>query len=316
MTLGRPSVKITGAGLTLTASEAGLSALRIRLSRGSHDEAELLLWPRSKLVSLRPGDELSIQLGYVDQEVDVWAGVVSTARYEAGALVITGHAPTLLLSGERKSRTYVSQTVADIVRDLASSITVDAADVTTTFSYYAVDHRRSVWGHLLDLAELCGAEISCSPTGGLRFQPVNVAPTRVRFRYGAELLSWRVGTNREPDAGTWVPHGSASDAGAARWHWVHSDPTAGAGEARVAGAFHASDQADALSNAARDGAKRAAVGGEIELVGRADLRAGDAFSLADLASGDPGPLRALAVLHELDAARGFRTRVQVEGASP
>ena len=42
---------------------------------------------------------------------------------------------------------------------------------------------------------------------------------------------------------------------------------------------------------------------------------GDVFGLSDLPAGDPGPLRARAVTHRLDAAHGFRTRARVEGAA-
>ena len=53
-----------------------------------------------------------------------------------------------------------------VVRDLASSVDVEEADTNLQLEYYAVDTRRSVWGHLLDLAVIAGAEITVSPAGG------------------------------------------------------------------------------------------------------------------------------------------------------
>ena len=142
-----------------------------------------------------------MQLGFQDEEEDAWSGEVTTVEHTPRALVITGHAPTAALSRERKSQTYLAQTVADIVRDLASAIDIDSVDADTDLSYYAVDHRRSVWGHLLDLADLSGSEITCSATGGLRFLPINALPSSTKFRFGAELLSWRAGAGDGGHAG-------------------------------------------------------------------------------------------------------------------
>ena len=310
----RPSAIVTLANRTLKASEAGLASLRVLLSRGSHDAVEMMFWPLSKFSSAKPGDAVSVQLGYQDNEEDVWSGEVTAVEHTARALVIIGHAPTAALSRERKSQTYLAQTVADIVRDLASSVDIDKVDADTDLSYYAVDHRRSVWGHLLDLADLSGSEITCAASGGLRFLPINPLPSTTRFRYGAELLSWRAASGVEGTPVTYAAHGSASESGSEKWHWVNPDPTGGAGASQVIGAFHSRSLAEALSTAAQSSAKRAGVGGEVELVGQAALRAGDVFSLSDLTSGDPGPLRALAVAHSIDGARGFRTMVRVEGA--
>jgi hypothetical protein len=309
----RPSAIVTLANRTLTAAEAGLVALRVELSRDRHDVVELTFWPRSTFSSAQSGDTVSVQLGFKDEEEDVWSGEVTTVAYTAHGLHITGVAPTAALSRERKSQTYLGQTVADIVRDLASSVDIDQVDAGAQLSYYAVDHRRTVWGHLLDLATLSSCEITCSADGGLRFLPVNPLPSTTRFRFGAELLSWRAGAGSAATPPAYAAHGSASESGSEKWHWINPDPTSGAGERQVVGAFHSRSLADALSTAATDGARRARVGGDVELVGQATLRAGDVFSLADLASGDPGPLRALTVAHSLDGMRGFRTVAHVEG---
>jgi hypothetical protein len=311
----RPSVILTLASRTLNASEAGLLSLRVLLARGSHDAVELSLWSRTKLASASPGDTLAVQLGFEGEEEDVWRGEVTSVEHGERSLVIMGHAPTVALSRRHRSQTFLAQSVADIVRDLASAIEIDQVDADTDLAYYAVDHRRSVWGHLLDLAELSGSEITTSPSGGLRFLPVNALASTTRFRYGAELLSWRVGSTAQRSAPSFVAHGSASESGSEKWHWVNADPSAGAGKAQVSGAFHARALGEALSSTAASRARRAGVRGEIELVGQAELRAGAVFSLADLVSGDPGPLRALSVAHSVDGARGFRTLVRVEGAS-
>ena len=314
MTLQRPSAIVTLANRRLTAAEAGLLSLRITLGNGRHDSLELSLWARSKFASAAAGDTVSVQLGYLDHEEDVFKGEVAAVAQRTDSVFVTALAKTASLSRERKSQTYVGQTVADIVRDLAGSIDIDQVDGTTQVSYYAVDHRRSVWGHLLDLAALNGSEISCSGSGGLRFLPVQALPSPTKFRAGAELLSWRAAKRTAGTAPTFAPHGSASESGSDKWHWISPDPTSGGGESQVIGSFHARDAAEALSKAVADGRTRAALEGEVELVGQPTLRPGDVFSLSDLPGGDPGPLRAVLVTHAVDARRGFRTVARVEGA--
>jgi hypothetical protein len=309
----RPSAIVTLAGRKLTAPEAGLYWLRLTLGRDSHDRVEMGFWPRTKFSSASAGDEISVQLGFQDSEEDVWSGKVASVEQRSGALVIAGDAPTAALSREFKAQTYVGQQVGDIVRDLASAVDIDDVQGDASFSYYAVDHRRSVWGHLLDLALLTGSEITCSTSGGLRFAPIAASPSTTKFRYGAELLSWSVGPLAVRDAPVFAAHGSASESGSDNWHWVNPDPTSGQGGAQVIGAFYSRDLADSLSNAASSRLQRSAVQGEISLVGQPTLRAGDVFSLDGLAS-DPGPLRALTVKHSLDGVHGFHTTVRVEGA--
>ena len=311
----RPSLITTLAGRTLRGNEAGLVQLRVDLACGGHDRVELSLYSRSKFGSASPGDSLTLRVGFEDDESDVFSGEVSSVEQRPDLLVITGLAPTAALSRLRKKQTYLSQTVADIVRDLAASVSIDQVDASSDVSYYAVDSRRSVWGHLLDLAELSGAELSCSPTGGLRFLPVSGGPARTRLRFGAELLSWRLEQTPGGSAAKFAAHGSASESGAAKWHWLNADPTSGSGESQVIGGFHARASAEALSAAASAAEQRGKVGGWLELLGRAELRVGDVLGLSDLETADPGPLRARAVTHVVSAALGFRTTVRVEGVA-
>jgi hypothetical protein len=309
----RPSAIMTLSSRTLNAAEAGLASLQVTLGRGVHDHVELRCWPRSKFGSASPGDALAIQLGVKDEEQDVWSGKVTRVDRTANALIITGHTPTAALSRERKAQTYVGQSVDDIVRDLAGSVDIDSVDGDASLSYYAVDHRRSVWGHLLDLADLTGCEITSSPAGGLRFRSVSALPSTTRFRFGAELLAWHVGDATQGGAPTFAAHGSGSESGSEKWHWLNPDPTGGAGGMQVVGAFHAKALGESLSTAVAERTQRSTLSGEVELTGQAALRAGDVFTLVDLPDGDVGPLRALRVSHVLNGVHGFRSRVRVEG---
>src|SRR5262245_49702693 len=189
---GRPAAHVAIAGRRLSSAEAALAGVSVSLGRFSHDRARIAVWPRSKFASAGVGSELKIELGTEDDEVHVWSGKISAVHASPEAVLIEGLASTAVLSGERKSQTYLNQGAADIVRDLASSVDIDAADTSLQLEYYAVDARRSVWGHIVDLALLAGAETTTSPSGGLRFVELRSKPASRKFRYQADLLHWQV----------------------------------------------------------------------------------------------------------------------------
>jgi hypothetical protein len=313
MSLGRPNALITIDGRSLTAAEAALVRLRIQMASGVHDAAELTFWPGSKFAGTAPGAEISIALGNTGDEEDVWAGEVAAADASAEAVHLDAIGVTAALSRERKSQTYVSQTVADIVRDLAGSVSVDEAESSLTLAAYSVDTRRTAWAHLRDLAQLVGADLASAPDGGLRFVPVREGPAKVTLRHGAELLAWSLTHARTLEAETVAAYGAGSEEGAARWHWLRNDPAGSGGTGAIVAAFRTKDGADALTEALAARAARAGVRGQLWIVGDPTIRVADLVEVKDAPTGDPGVLRVLSVRHELDSLAGFRTTLAVEG---
>lgn len=255
---------------------------------------------------------MKIELGTDASEVDVWTGKITAVYVSPEAVYIEGLAPTAVLSSERKSQTYLNQGAADVVRDLASSVDIDSADSSLQLEYYAVDARRSVWGHLLDLAMLAGAETTISPSGGLRFVELRSKPASRKFRFKADLLHWQVGAAAAPKALVYAAGGAASEAGKDKWHWVNQESAPD--PALSVGAFQSKASAEALGKASAAYVGRAAVHGQVRLVGTSDLRPGDVFALEGLPAGNPGDLRATSVTHHFSGTRGFWTDAGVEGA--
>jgi len=318
MTLARPRALMTLAGQRLSSAESGLVRLEASLAvTGAHDAVALCFWPSSKFAGAKTGDSLVVALGEEGSEEDVWSGEVSAARAEPDGIWIEGLAKTSALSRARRSQTYLSQSIADIVRDLASDVDQDQVSEDLELEAYSVDDRRSVWAHVLELAELCGAEVGASASGGLRFVPIESGSADLELRYGADVLGWSLGPVREQEPPQVEASGSASDAGAERWYWLRRSPVgsgSAAGATRVVPAFRTRAAADRLARALSDRAARAAVKGRLSLVGRADLRPGQRVAVKGLPSGDPGTLRALSVEHCFDGSVGFTTTVLVEGA--
>jgi phage protein D len=316
--LSRPSAVLTLDGRELAPAAARLAWLRLSLGLGAaHDAAELAAGPGSPLAAASPGSRLAVALGEEGEEETVWTGEVTEVAATDGGTRLEGLAATVALSRERRSQTYLRQSAADIVRDLAASATLDRVQAPLRLESYSVDDRRSVWAHLLDLARLAGCDLSASPEGGVRLVP----PRRVGavpLRYGADLLAWRVAAAAAPEAAKTAALGAASEQGAKRWHWLRRDPvpSPGAAPTLVLGALRTRDAADGASRALADRADRAAVRGEVVLVGRPALRPGDLVELHGLPEEPaPGTLRVLAVEHRLDGRAGFVTALTVQGAS-
>jgi hypothetical protein len=308
-----PNAIVTTPSGPLRADEAALLRVRVSLGcTGAHDLAELIAWPSSKLAALAVGDVISIALGERDAETDVFTGEVSDVLAGADGVVIEALAATSALSRTRRNQTYLGQSIAEIVRDLASD--VDTADVQgdLTLDAYAVDDRRPVWEHLIDLAELAGADLGCSAEGGFRFVPVKTGAAQISLRYGADLLAWSFGPARTGTAPAVAAQGAASEQGADKWHWIARTPTGkGDGPLRVLAALRTTDAAESVSTAWTQRAARAALRGSLSIVGRPEPRPGDLVELAELPDA-PGTLRLLGVEHLLDARTGFVTQLRVE----
>jgi len=316
MSLFRPGARLTLDGRSLSGPEAALLRLRVELTvSGAHDLAQLQLWSGSKFADAAPGASLAIALGDTGSEEDVWAGELSGVRATPQGVVLEGVAATAALSRSYRSQSYLNQSVADIVRDLAGPVPVDNVQCDVKLAAYHVDNRRSAWSHLQNLAALVGADLGSAPGGGLRFVASAGANRPTRLRHGAELLHWDVARRAQPEAAAGAAHGSASESGEKRWHWLSHDPVgAGAGPTRVPAALATRDAAQAVANALQQRAARAAVSGELWVQGMAGLRPGDMVELADVQGADPGRLRILGMTHTLDSRSGFLTRLRVEGA--
>ena len=311
---GRPSATITIDGKSLTAFEAGLVRLTVEMAHGTHHTAELTLWPKSKFADSSAGAPITLALGVDGDDGDLLTGEIAGTGGNSTGVRLDAVSATIALSRARKSQTYVSQTVADIVNDLASDVDVDEVSAGLTLSAYSVDQRRTVWSHLVELASLAGADLGCAASGGLRFVPPASGPGSFRFMFGATVLEWRLANLTPPSVPKIAPNGAASEQGSDKWHWFLFDPVGqGADPTRVVGAFHTRDAADALAKSLEDRAARAAVRGYVRLVGDAGLRPGEVIEIKDLPGPVAGPFRLLTVQHTFDARYGFYTDATVEG---
>ena len=275
----------------------------------------------SPFVDVEAGADAEVKLGYGDDLETVFAGTISAVERAPRGLLVEGLAATAALSTARVGRSYVGQTVADVVNDLVSSAGGTAGEVSasTTLSAYHVDERRSAWTHVRELARLSrAAELSSGGDGSLNFRPVKTGTADHTLRHGADLVAWDVGPRGGAGpAVSVVPFGAASEEGTAKWHIVLREPegSSPSGPVVVAAALRDRDAAQALTDALAARSARGTAGGSLLLVGDGSIRAGDLVELTDMPSGEDGVLRVVSVAHLLAPTTGFRTALAVEAAA-
>ena len=313
----RPAAKLTFDGSALSAAEAALVAMHVELGAGgAHDRFRATVAPGSPAADAEPGATAKIEMGYEDGLETVLTGAVTSLDRHPAGVVIEGLAGTAPLSAAWLGRSYVSQTVGDIVSDLVSSGGGTAGDVSATLSLsaYHVDERRTVWAHVRSLAWLTGAELTCDADGALNLRPATQASAAARTpAHGADVIEWDLGPcDPQPWDVTVVPFGAASEEGAEKWHVLLKEPegSSPSSPTLVPGALRDRDGAQALEDALHAAADRRGLHGSLLLEGDGSLRAGDVVELSDMPSGEDGPYRIAEAHHLLDLA-GFRTLLRV-----
>jgi hypothetical protein len=313
-----PAATVTIGGTELSSADAGVSRLVVsNVVGGGHDQLTAILAPGSQLAGATAMSAVSAQLGYGTSLTDAFTGALGVTGQTARCTVVTAYGPSAALSKTRVGRSYVQQSVADVVGDLlnAGNVPQGQVDAPNQLGCYAVDERRPVWDHLRALAQLTGLELSTGADGSVNFRPPRTGDAAtVTLNYGADLLGWDVRSYPPPgQAPAVVPYGAASQLGADLWHIVLREPDGGppASPTIVPPAIRDADSANAVGDALGATAARHAISGYVLVVGTPTIRAGDVVTISGIPPGDV-TVRIIEAVHELDDA-GFRTQLRVEG---
>jgi hypothetical protein len=229
--------------------------------------------------------------------------------------VLEGLSHTSTLSRQRLTKTFQQQSVEDIVRDLVGQVDIDEVDASLQLPWYAIDTRRSVWSHLLDLARLIGADVASSASGAVRFVPVRTSAEVHTLRHGADIIRWTFGQVTTTDPLEVRPYGAASEAGEQQWHWVLGDVGQSRSGANVPGAIRTKDAAEQSTQVRTDRATRQGQRAMVLAVGSPDIRPGDVVKLTDLPGTPADRYRVTSLAHRLDGRYGFTTTLRMEGAA-
>lgn len=273
-----------------------------------------------------PGDELSVDLGYADDDtgtVRVLTGTVVAVEPDLRTVRIVGHSRAEALLRTRVDRTFEDTTSGDVVRALAAEAGVDVARAEDgpALEAYVVDGRRDAARHIRDLAVLAGFDTYLTPAGELVFEGLAGGRTVHELRYGEHVLEAELRRVRPAAATVRVfgegPGGSRGDES---WAWLTKSVTpgeAGSGAPTLVlerGGVRTAAAATTAARAAADAFAAAARTGRVLLQGRPQVVLGDLVRLegfperADVRDLD-GNYQVTGVVHRLDKTAGFTTDV-------
>lgn len=321
MSLPRPACTITADGTDYTSAEAALHCMDIELCLGGgHDQAIIHCSNLSPLRDAQPDATCAISLGYNDEEVEVFNGIISRVNQQLTGVTIEVLAGTYPLSSLYGAQAYQDQTVADIISDLASQAEVEtgAIDASLTVTIWHVTEQRSAWWHVNRLARMGDYEVLCDETGALNVRPVGSGGLSHNLRFGAEILSLQTAQHRDSGISyQYAPAGAGSELGSDKWHISLREPVGDApyGPATIDGAIRDRDTAEEMTDAAGARMTRSLFSGKALIMGNGAIRPGDTVELTDVPDQNSAGARVLSVQHRFDGRRGFTTTLQLGGVS-
>ncbi len=268
-------------------------------------------------------DTAKIELGYADDGgfTQVFVGLVDQADSSLLERRITAMSEARTLARLFVDQTYEGQTAGQIVRDLASRAGLQTASVDDgiAFPSYVVDSRRSALSHIRDLAELSGVDTYFDSDGNLVFQAFTNGNVIHDVDYAKQILTLdvdrRSGLDVTVKAFGESPTGSA---GSDAWGWLTKDFSASAGTAGTGtptvflerSALRTSDAAATAASARLRGFERRAVQGRVDMLGRPEVKLGDAIRLREVPlDGFNDTYQVRRVVHRIKKETGFITNV-------
>ena len=288
-------------------------------------------WPDSASITLGQvggldatlEDAAAIDLGYAGDAslVRVFTGVASALRTGLIERHVTLASGARALARLRVDQTFEGQTAGAIVGDLArrAKVPTGAIDDGITFPAYVIDFSRTALAHIRELAEFCGTDAYVDSGGRLVFQAFTTGQALHDVDFAKQILELDVDTGDEADATVRAfgesPVGSA---GAESWGWLVKDFARSAGSAGTGvrpvvvekPALRTAAAAATAASAYLRARQRRAMRGTVLMLGRPEVKLGDAIRVRDVPSAALNKdFQVRRVTHSIDKDRGFTTRV-------
>jgi phage protein D len=267
------------------------------------------------------GDSLEVELGYEGELERVFTGTVTEVAHGASRLAVGALGSQHLLMKTRLDRSFLAQKADEMFQALAGEAGARVAETASSISlsFYLADSSVSAWEHCLRLAFHGGCDLYATVDGGLVFAPLpGPAAPRV-LRFGAELI--RADLTRAPALSMprYHPESPASSGGEEPWLAKDNSGAIGeAGEGAVRPGYGPLMRTQEHAQVAADTdwlrISRRTDCGFVEITGRPDLDLGDAVQVDGLPGDEGGLYQVVALSHQFDFRRGFRTRARLAAA--
>src|SRR2546423_596079 len=323
----KPAYKLTIGGKVVDTTDQPRASttvdLNVVLDIGAAADGFTLMLGNVGGLAPKRGDAAEVALGYADDEgalTRVVKGEVDRVEPGLETTRVIAYGGDMKLMRSFAEQTYKGLSAGAIVRDLAgkASVPVERAEDGINFPVYVVDSERSIYAHMLDLAESCGFDLYLTPDGKLVFEKFKEGQIVHVFEYAKHIVSLDVqrATPAAEQVEVWGESATATngDDGAA---WVTTDFSGSKGVAgtgrrlllqrpslRTAAAAHTAAQA-ALTEI-----KRRSMRGHLVTIGRPEVKLGDAIRLAAVPDDSlNGNYQVRGVNHRITKAGGFISRI-------
>lgn len=139
--------------------------------------------------SFRKDDQVKVQLGYDQNLMPVFSGLVDNIEHEISRVRVTGLGLPVGLLRLRLNRVYLNQTAGRIVRNLAQEVDLRVKEASDGISLpmYVVDDTANAYEHVLKLAERCNFDVYITEDEQLVFKKWDGGETH-SLEYGKEII--------------------------------------------------------------------------------------------------------------------------------
>lgn len=305
----------------------------LREVNGGADEAFLQLG-LTQALDAKPGDDLTVDLGYEGSLNRVFTGTVDRSSSGLASLEIHALGAQASLMRKRGDKAFVNQKAGEVFQALVSDAGAQAgrAEAGVPMSFYLADSAYSHWEHGLRLGLHSGNDVYADAEGKLVFAPITGDAPPLKLKFGVDLLQAACEAGAAPVAVIAVPESPASSAGEETASWIAKDSMPHKGEAQASGGggvgsgsggagsprYHpflrTQEHAQASADCLLLRREREARNAEVEMLGRSDVELGDTVELEGLPAGGDGKYVVLALRHALGLHSGFRTYASLGGA--
>ena len=271
------------------------------------------------------GDKITIELTSGDVSGTVLTANVQSIRSSFGLTEINGVTGMQKLAATRVNQIYSSQTLNQIIGDLASQAGADTGtiDVGGTYPYFVAHESRGALAHIRELASLEGMDAYFDTLNQLNVTTFQKTSADHSFYFGIDILDLELFKVDEPVAHV-VTYGEspASNQGSDTWHWLVKDLSPFQGEAGDGGrlltlgdrAMRTKNAADLYATSSLGAVKDHSSTGRLKLMGNPLVELGDAFEIKSAKQPElNGLFKVTSVKHLFNKSRGYLTLVAFSG---
>lgn len=253
------------------------------------DASRVVLRPGGDTAAIKAGDGLSIELGYEDSLKLAFTGRVDSVEYGITGVIVSGYSLAAPLTRLRLHQVYEKQTAGAIVKDLAgrANVALGAVEDGISFPMFVADESKTLYGHIRELAVLCGFDLFMTPEGELVFKPYR-KKKGIPFTYGVDIVAASARVATPPATGAKVfGESPASFKGADTAHWLSKKVIEGASGTEdnfhiiAHPAIRDKDTADRVAAAALKSLIPPMVG-TLKTMGAPDVGLGDTIEIKDM----------------------------------